>query len=120
MATREWRQPSMHTLIRAGTVGALVLILLWEAVDRTWPSLLPRPGWSPPSSTTLWAVVIARAVWEICLLCTVLLLPIALFREFRSVSGPEERRRAWLDVAWVMALYAVVIVWLQVGSVGPQ
>lgn len=111
---------STHTMIRVGVVSAVILMLVWEVVDRAWPSLLPRPGWSPASPTTLWAVVIARALWEICFLCSVLLLPIVLFHEFRTISEPEERRRAWLDTAWVIALYAIVILWLQVGSVGPH
>ena len=110
----------MRKLIRIGVVLALVLMALWEFVDRTWPDLLPRPGWSAPSQSSLWIIVVGRAIWEILFLCTVLLLPVAVFQEYRVTNEGLERRKVLIDAAMVAAVYAVVIAWLQLGSLGPR
>jgi hypothetical protein len=110
----------MQKLIRGGTALVFALIALWEVVERLWPDILPRPGWNPPSKAALWTILIGRGIWEVAFLCTVLLLPIALYRQFRASPGSQERRQAWPDAAWVAVLYLCVVVWLRVGSVGQR
>jgi len=114
------RRVVRHNIIRRGAVLVVWLLVSWEALKRNWPSFLPSPTWAPSSHMRLWAGAIGLGIWELLFLIGVLLLPLAVFREFRTSEGEHERHEVRIDLIYVTGMYICIMLWFLFGRVGSR